>query len=308
MQIGKSSLDIYPLCLGGNTFGWTASPEESNAVLSEYADAGGNFIDTADVYSEWKEGNAGGESEAIIGQWSNERRNRDELVIATKVGKLSTAPGLSAENIKKAVDASLKRLQTDYIDLYYAHAEDPAVPFEESIGAFDDLVEAGKIRYVGLSNFAPDSVRQWADLAPQRSAPVALQPHYNLVFRAEFEGGLRGVAESLELGVMPYFSLAAGLLTGKYRDEKPAGERAAAVTRHGSDQSERTVAVLTEIAKNHNTEPAAVAIAWLLAQPAVTAPIASARTVSQLPALLEGVSIALEQGELQRLDSVSSGL
>ena len=308
MQIGKSSLDVYPLCLGGNTFGWTATVEESRAVLNEYVDAGGNFIDTADVYSEWKEGNAGGESEAIIGDWSKGRGNRADLVIATKVAKLSSAAGLSAANIKKAVDASLKRLNTDYIDLYYAHEEDHSVPVEESIAAFDDLVQAGKIRYVGLSNFASDSIHKWMVLAPERSAPIALQPHYNLVFRAEFEDGLCPVAEQYDLGVMPYFSLAAGLLTGKYQADSPSGARAAAVTRHTSAQSERTVATLTKIAGDHNTEPAAIAIAWLLAQPTVAAPIASARTVSQLPALLEGVTIALEKDELQRLDAVSAGL
>lgn len=301
-------LDVYPLCLGTNTFGWTSTPGESFAVLDEYVEAGGNFIDSADSYSAWASGNSGGESELIIGQWLAKGADRSNIVIATKVGKAPGRTGLSAGTIKDAVEDSLRRLGTDYIDLYYAHAEDLDVPVEESVAAFTELVDEGKIRYVGLSNHSPERIRQWMEIAPAKAKPVALQPHYNLVCRQDFEEKLLPLAKEYDLAVMPYFSLAAGLLTGKYQGKGLEGERAGMVGAYQGNGVAKSVDALIEIAHSHNVEPAAIAIAWLLAQDTVTAPIASARVPSQLPPLLEGVTIVLSSEENTRLDEVSRGL
>lgn len=319
-KIGTSSLDVYPLCLGGNTFGWTADTSQSFAILDEYADSGGNFVDTADVYSAWADGNAGGESEVIIGQWLQERGKRDELVIATKVGKLAPNDNLSAPAIRAAAEASLRRLGTEHIDLYYAHAEDPHTPLEETVQAFADLTAQGKIRYVGLSNFSPGQIRRWMGVADQLGAPrpVALQPHYNLLYRKTFETTERPVAEEYDLSVMPYFSLASGLLTGKYRGQNIIGQqiagprsemiRAYLTTKADEEAAEATVEALCQIAEEHNVEPSAIAIAWLLEQPAVCAPIASASKVGQVPPLLEGATLGLDLEEISRLDHLSARL
>lgn len=308
--IGDSDLDVYPLCLGTNTFGWTASEDESFQILNEYTEAGGNFVDTADVYSEWKEGNQGGESETIIGKWM-EGVPREELVIATKVAMHPKHRGLSEKNVRYCADASLTRLRTDYIDLYYAHEPDDATPVAESVAAFAALQQAGKIRQVGLSNFSPDQTRAWLAEADRQDvpAPVALQPRYNLVWRRKFETELMPLALKHGLGVMPYFSLAAGLLTGKYHSAQDArGERALAVTSHATPEAFAAVDALRDIADQHNVEPASVAIAWLLTRPTVVAPIASASRVGQVPPLLEGVSITLSDSELATLDRLSAGL
>lgn len=311
--IGESDLDVYPLCLGGNTFGWTTDYIQSAAVLDEYAAAGGNFIDTADAYSRWVPGNTGGESEFILGEWFANRKNRDQIVLATKVGKFPGLTGLAAETVAQAVDASLRRLQTDYIDLYYAHAEDLTVPVEESVEAFAQLVNAGKIRQVGLSNHSPERIEQWMAAADELNVqrPVALQPHYNLLAREDYENNLRPVAEEYDLGVMPYFSLAAGLLTGKYTSaDEIAGDRSNMVNNYLTEDPESvfsTVQTVKEVADAHNVEPAAIAIAWLLHQPTVTAPIASARTPEQLAPLLEGVSVVLSESELEQLSVSAAG-
>lgn len=314
-RIGTSSLDVYPLCLGGNTFGWTADTSESFAVMDEYAECGGNFMDTADVYSAWAPGNSGGESETIMGQWMQERGNRAEMVIATKVGKLAPHDNLQANSIESAVEGSLRRLQTDYIDLYYAHAQDLQTPLEETVTAFANLVHQGKIRYVGLSNYSAEQVEAWMQMADQLGVdrPVALQPHYNLVYRVPFEKEERPLAERFDLGVMPYFALASGLLTGKYRGREIEGSRAEMVRSYlGADSEteevEAVVHAVCEIAEEHNVEPAAIAIAWLLEQPTICAPVASARVVGQVPPLLEGATLGLEQQELSRLDRLSATL
>lgn len=309
-QIGFSDLDVHPLCLGGNTFGWTADADTSNAVLTEYADSGGNFIDTADIYSAWGKGNVGGESEAIIGLWMKGHQ-REELVIATKVGMHKRAPGLSRENVEKSVEGSLQRLQTDYIDLYYAHIYDDETPLAEQVATFAKLQQDGKIREIGLSNFTAEQVRDWIRHADEQNVrrPVALQPHYNLLWRRPFEGQMSSVVTEFDLGVVPYFSLAAGLLTGKYATEADFfGARAAAVSRHASPQAFRVLEAVREIAAEQNVETASIAIAWLLANPIITAPIASARTPEQLPPLLEGVSIALTDDDKKTLDQLSNGL
>ena len=306
--LGKSSLEIYPLCLGGNTFGWTTDQPASFEVLDEYVGRGGNFIDTADSYSVWIPGNQGGESESIIGSWIAERSNRDQIVIATKVAQLPTRAGLSAPNIAAAAEDSLRRLHTDYIDLYYAHVEDTSVPVEESVQAFADLQSAGKIREVGLSNHSPERVRQWVEAADRLgvSRPVALQPHYNLVKRDDFEAKLAPIAEEFDLAVVPYYSLASGLLTGKYRPGEPlTGSRVAVVQTYINDSTEQVLNALFEVAQAHGATPASVAIAWLLAQPTVAAPIASASRPAQLEALFHGVSLELSSEELDLLDHVS---
>ena len=308
--IGTSSLDVYPLCLGTNSFGWTASRDASHQILDEYTDAGGNFLDTADVYTAWVPGGKGGESERIIGAWLANRR-RDEVVLATKVAKLPGYRGLSPKNVQTCAEASLGRLGTDYIDLYYAHEFDPRTPVAESVAAFAKLQRAGMIREVGLSNFTADQIHEWireADLQGV-SRPVALQPHYNAVWREPFESELEPVAEQYDLAVMPYWSLAAGLLTGKYKSaDDISGDRASSVQQHANPRAFAVVEAITEIADQTNVEPSAVAIAWLLANPVVTAPIASARSSAQIPPLLEGVSITLSDDELETLNSLSAGL
>ncbi len=303
-------MDVYPLCLGGNPFGWTADESASHAVLDEYADAGGNFIDTADVYSAWKEGNQGGESETIIGSWLSGRK-RDEVVIATKVAKLPGYRGLSEKNVRTCADASLKRLQTDYVDLYYAHEFDPNVSLEESVAVFASLQQEGKIREVGLSNFTAEQIRDWIEEAGRQGvpAPVVIQPAYNLVWRRSFESSLEAVCKDFDLGVVPYWSLASGLLTGKYRSQADiAGAREGSLKRQASPGAFEVIDVVREIAAEHNVEPSSIAIAWLLTRPTVTAPLASARVPEQVPPLLEGVTLTLTDEDVIRLDELSEGL
>jgi aryl-alcohol dehydrogenase-like predicted oxidoreductase len=219
VRIPRTDLDVHPLCLGGNVFGWTADAETSHAVLDAYAAAGGDFVDTADSYTWRVEGNSGGDSERVLGDWMAARGVRDRMVVATKVGSWPERPGLSPENVRAACDDSLRRLRTDHIDLYYAHRDDPDTPIEDTLGAFDELVRAGKIRHVGLSNYSAPRLTSVLTVAEQHGLvrPVALQPHYNLVERAAYEDELAEVASSADLGVMPYFALAKGFLTGKYR-------------------------------------------------------------------------------------------
>ncbi len=310
VRLGRTDLDVYPLCLGGNVFGWTADEAQSFAVLDAYAAAGGNFIDTADAYSAWVPGNSGGESETIIGRWVASRDNRDRIVIATKVSKHPERPGLSAANIRQAAEDSLRRLQTDRIDLYYAHADDPETPLEETLGAFDALVREGKVRHVAASNYeAPRLAEALAVSAREGLASyVALQPLYNLVERGEYEGALEAVCAEHDLACVPYFSLAMGFLTGKYRPggdavESPRAERASA---NLNDRGIAVLEALDEIAAAHDTAVAAVALAWLRSRPTVATPIASARTPEQLAELLPMASLELAPAELERLDAASS--
>ncbi|MCS5495890.1 aldo/keto reductase [Cnuibacter physcomitrellae] len=309
VQIGSSDLDVFPLALGGNVFGWTADRDESLAVLDAFAEGGGDLIDTADSYMWRKPGNSGGESETIIGEWMQTRGARDTTVVATKVSKHPAFPGLSAANVAAAADASLARLRTDRIDLYYAHAEDPATAVEESAAAFDRLVRTGKVRHVGLSNFSAASVREWLAVADANgfARPVALQDHYNLVHRNDVEDHLVPLALEEGMSILPYYALASGFLTGKYRskDDHP-GTRQSAATRYVSPQGLEIVDVLEDIGRDHGVAAATVALAWLAAKPAVAAPIASARTVEQLPSLLAVGSLTLTPAEVERLDAVSA--
>ena len=309
-KLGSSGLEVFPLSLGGNVFGWTADEATSFAVLDAYAAAGGNFVDTADSYSAWVDGNQGGESETIIGKWVRARGNRDDVVIATKVSQHPEYQGLTAANIKAAADASLRRLDTDHIDLYYTHFDKPEVPVEEIIGALDELVKAGKVRHIAASNITPDRLRASLEFSDREGLAkyVALQPHYNLVSRDTYEGELQDLAARYGLAAVPYFSLASGFLTGKYRPgAKVDSPRAGGAAKHlESERGLRVLTALDEIAQAHDAPVAAVALAWLAAQPTVAAPIASARTVEQLPALLAVGELTLTEAEVARLSEASA--
>ncbi|MGW5330004.1 aldo/keto reductase [Streptomyces sp. NPDC004014] len=309
-KLGSSDLEVFPLALGGNVFGWTADEKTSFDVLDAYTAAGGNFVDTADSYSAWIEGNKGGESETIIGKWVKARGNRSDVVIATKVSQHPEYQGLSAANIRAAADASLRRLDADYIDLYYTHFDQPEVPVEEIVGALDELVKAGKVRQIAASNISPERLRASLDFSDREGLAryVALQPHYNLVSRDTYEGPLQDLAAREGLAAVPYFSLASGFLTGKYRPGTTVDSaRAGSAAKHlESERGQRVLTALDEIAAAHDAPVATVALAWLAAQPTVTAPIASARTVEQLPALLGVAELRLSQQELDRLTQASA--
>ncbi|MFC7897909.1 aldo/keto reductase [Streptomyces sp. NPDC057381] len=309
-KLGSSDLKVFPLALGGNVFGWTADQDTSFAVLDAYTAAGGNFVDTADSYSAWVDGNSGGESETVLGKWLAARGNRDDVVLATKVSQHPEYPGLSAANIKAAADASLRRLGTDHIDLYYTHFDKPEVPVEEIIGALDELVRAGKVRHIAASNISTERLAASLDFSDREGLAryVALQPHYNLVSRDTYEGGLRDLAERSGLAAVPYYALASGFLTGKYRPGATVDSpRAGGAAKHlESERGQRVLAVLDEIAETHSAPVATVALAWLAAQPTVAAPIASARTVEQLPALLGVAELTLTEDETGRLTEASA--
>ncbi|MFD5049903.1 aldo/keto reductase [Streptomyces tendae] len=309
-KLGSSDLEVFPLALGGNVFGWTADQNESFAVLDAYTAAGGNFVDTADSYSAWVDGNSGGESETVLGQWLAARGNRDDVVLATKVSQHPQYPGLSAANIKAAADASLRRLGTDRIDLYYTHFDKPEVPVEEIIGALDELVKAGKVRYIAASNISAERLAASLEFSDREGLAryVALQPHYNLVSRDTYEGELRDLAERAGLAAVPYYALAAGFLTGKYRPGTDVDSpRAGGAAKHlETERGRRVLAVLDEIAAAHEAPVATVALAWLAARPTVAAPIASARTVEQLPALLGVAELRLTEDEVGRLTQASA--
>jgi aryl-alcohol dehydrogenase-like predicted oxidoreductase len=308
-KISTTDLDVFPLALGGNVFGWTANQEESFAVLDAYAAAGGNFIDTADMYSVWAPGNSGGESETIIGRWMKARGNRDRMIIGTKVGMLESLSGLSANTIPVAAEQSLGRLQTDRIDLYYAHKDDPKTPLEETLDAFDTLVREGKVRYIAASNYTAPRLAEALDVSKRRGFArfVALQPHYNLMERKEYEGELAEVVRREGLSTIPFFALAKGFLTGKYRPGTPEvkSARAAGASAYLNERGLRVLAALDEVAGVHHTTVAAVALGWLAAQPTVVAPIASARTTAQLADILPFVELRLSKEELRKLSAAS---
>ncbi|WP_027941466.1 aldo/keto reductase [Amycolatopsis taiwanensis] len=309
VKIGSSDLDVYPLNLGGNVFGWTADEQQSFAVLDAYRSAGGNFIDTADAYMARAEGNSGGESETIIGDWLARRGRRDDVVIATKVGSWARHPGLSAKNILEAAEDSLRRLRTDHIDLYYAHRDYDDVPLEETLAAFDELVRAGKVRYIGASNYTAERLAEALSVSDREGFAryVALQPHYNLMER-EYERDLAPLVQQEGLSTLPYFGLARGFLTGKYRsaDGGDGSPRAAGALAYLDERGKRVLAALDEVAAAHQSTPAAVALAWLAARPTVAAPIASARNLEQLADLLASVELRLTDAEIAALDAASA--
>jgi len=309
-RLGRSSLQVAPLAFGGNVFGWSADESRSFALLDAFVDHGLNLIDTADVYSRWVEGNEGGESEAIIGRWLKQSGKRDRVLIATKVAKWDRYPGLSPTNIREAVEDSLRRLQTDHIDLYQAHEDDPKVPLEETLRAFDDLVQAGKVRVIGASNF--EATRLDDALKTSRSAGLAryesLQPEYNLMDRAGFEKELQPLCVREDVGVISYYSLASGFLSGKYRSEADLAKskaRGGKVKAYLTDRGYRVLAALDQTAEAHGATPAQVALAWVMAQPAIAAAIASATTVEQLGELARAATLQLTTDDLSRLDSAS---
>ncbi|OUC96592.1 aldo/keto reductase [Streptosporangium minutum] len=303
-----SELNLFPLCLGGNVFGWTADRDASFAVLDAYVEAGGNFVDTADVYSEWVPGHSGGESETIIGEWMASRGNRGQIVVATKVGSLPGRPGLSAANIRAAAEDSLRRLRTDHIDLYWAHIDDAGTPLEETLGAFDSLIREGKVRNIGASNYGPERLAEALAISDRDGLARygVLQQPYNLVER-DYEGPLRDVVIAEGLTSTPYHGLARGFLTGKYRpgvevDSPRAGQASAYLK---TERGPRVLEALDKVAAAHDVAPAAVALAWLAAQPTVAAPIASARDVEQLRPLLAVAGLTLSEDELAMLDVAS---
>jgi len=305
LTIPETDLVVHPLCLGGNVFGWTADEKQSHEVLSAYASHGGNFIDTADVYSEWKEGNKGGESETIIGTWL-QSRDRTKFVIATKVAKLSTRAGLRPENIIAACNDSLRRLQTDYIDIYYSHHDDAEVPIAETLGAYAQLISEGKIRYIAASQHTGPRLQEALNISKEQGLPtyIALQDQYNLMERNPFESEQQAVLATNGLSALPFFSLARGFLSGKYRPGVTVDSvRADSVKEYETDKGWAVVAALDEIAKAHNSSVSAIALAWLRSNPQVSTPIASARTVEQLIEIIEVVELSTE--EVSRLSALS---
>ncbi|MEV0281733.1 aldo/keto reductase [Streptomyces sp. NPDC050610] len=304
------NLSVHPLCLGGNVFGWTADETESFAVLDAYTAAGGNFIDTADVYSAWVPGNSGGESETVLGDWFATRGNREDVVLATKVGAgVPERRGLAANAIKAGVEESLRRLRTDYIDLYYTHYDDPSVPVSEFITALDELVREGKVREIAASNITADRLAEALAFSDAEGLVkyVAVQPKYNLVSRDSYEGDLAATAESHGLAAVPYYSLASGFLTGKYRpgaavDSARSGTAAEYVR---TERGLRVLEALDKVAEAHDAEPATVSLAWLAARPTVACPLASARNTAQLPALLAVADLQLTADEVDLLTEAS---
>lgn len=307
---GGNDVALLPLVLGGNTFGWTSDESASRAVLDSFVDQGGTLIDTADVYSAWAPGHSGGESEIILGRWLATSGHRDDVLIATKVSEHPQYHGLGADTIAAAARESLLRLGTDSIDLYYAHFDDPQTPLEETATAFDLLVRQGLVRAIGLSNYTPQRIEEWFAIARREglSLPVALEPHYNLVHRSDVESGLGSLAESEELAVFPYFSLASGFLTGKYHSAADVSgvDREGMLSDVVTDDGFAVVKQLSAIAAKHDVQPATVALAWLRQRPSVSAPIASVRTVDQLPALMESVSLTLDAEDMATLTKVSA--
>jgi aryl-alcohol dehydrogenase-like predicted oxidoreductase len=309
-RIGDSTIEVAPLALGGNVFDWTADEKTSFAVLDAFVDAGGNMIDTADVYSAWVSGHHGGESEALIGRWlKRDPKKRDKVIIATKVGMMN---GLAPDVITRACDASLQRLGIERIDLYYQHQDDPKVPLEKSLEAFQRLREEGKIRAVGLSNFAAPRIDEAFEAATMLgiTAPVALQPWYNLVERQRYEAELLSAARRHGLGVFPYYSLANGFLTGKYRSKQDLGKspRGQRVVGYLEGNGMRVLEALDQVSQETGAAFAAISLAWLMAQPTIVAPIASATSVDQLKQLTAAMELKLSDDQMRRLDEASAQL
>lgn len=305
LTLPQTKLSVHPLCLGTNVFGWGANEEQSFEVLDAYIAHGGNFLDTADVYSQWKEGNSGGESETIIGRWMKARGNRDKIILATKVAKLSTRRGLAPGNIKAALVDSLNRLQTDYVDIYYSHEDDLSVPTIDTLSTYTELIKEGKIRYIAASQHKADRFEQALLISKENNLAsyIALQDHYNLMVRDPFESEQALVVSKYNLSALPFYGLAKGFLTGKYRVGKNIDSvRSASATEYLTQRGLATLAVLDEIALENKASVAAVALAWLRSNSAVSTPIASARTVQQLDEIIQIISLSPQQ--IDRLNSI----
>jgi aryl-alcohol dehydrogenase-like predicted oxidoreductase len=311
-NLGRSGLKVSTLVLGGNVFGWTADDATSFRILDAFVDAGGNFIDTADVYSGWVPGHKGGESETVLGKWFAKSGKRGKVVLATKVGK-DMGPGrtgLKAAYIRQAVEDSLDRLQTDFIDLYQSHEDDPKTPLAETLGAFGELIQSGKVRAIGASNYTGDRFAEALSVSREQGLPryECLQPHYNLVERSEYESTIEPVVLKEDVGVIPYFALAAGFLTGKYRTAEDAKGKARGglVSKHLNARGLGVLQALDGVAGALRSSPAAVALAWLMAHPSITAPIASATSLVQLGALVAATNLELDAASIAKLDRASA--
>ena len=308
ITLPETDLVVHELCLGSNIFGSNADEAQSHAVLDAYRNLGGNFIDTADAYNQWVEGHIGGESEKVIGSWLKKVDNRAEIVIATKVSKMNSRPGLSAANIFAACEESLNRLQTDYIDLYYSHGDDLDVPMEETLGAYAQLIAQGKVRYIAASNFSPERLRLSLEVSRDNNLPsyVAVQEKYNLVDRATYEGEMAQTVAEFGLSNIPFYGIARGFLSGKYRPgvTDVDSKRAAGALEYANDKNFAVLEAIDSIAKVHNAPVSAIALAWLRSQPTVSTPIASARTVEQLHEIIQ--IIELSDQELIELSALSA--
>lgn len=311
-KLGNSGLEVSPLCFGGNVFGWTADEPTSHQLLDAFVASGFNFIDTADVYSRWAPGHQGGESETVMGTWLKQPGRRDQVIIATKAGS-EMGPqkkGLSRAYILTAVEDSLLRLQTDYIDLYQSHRDDPATPVEETLEAYAQLVRQGKVRAIGASNFTAERLAESLAASQAKGYPryQSLQPNYNLYDRADYETHLEPLCVKEGLAVIPYFSLASGFLTGKYRsqDDLAKSARGKFVQKYVNDRGFRILTALYQVARQHDATPGKVAIAWLMARPSITAPIASATSLQQLHELLDAVNLKLDPASIEQLNQASA--
>ncbi|WP_313270040.1 aldo/keto reductase [Sphingobacterium sp.] len=310
VEIQHTDLQIAPINFGGNVFGWTLDQQQSFEILDKFVGAGFNFIDTADTYSWWVNG-TGGQSEEIIGKWLKSRGNRQDMVIATKVGSETKEHGydISKKHILKSADESLKRLGVDHIDLYYTHFDDKVTPVEETLSAYDELIKAGKVRYIAASNLSPARLIESFDVAEKNGLPkyVALQPHYNLVERAGFETDYASLVEKYGLSVFPYWSLAAGFLTGKYRTEADFDKtaRGGGIKKYFDEKGKAVLKALDSISEKHEAKQATVALAWLLAKPLITAPIVSATSENQLETLFAAPALKLDTEDIELLNEVS---
>lgn len=311
-KLGTSTLEVSPLCLGTNVFGWTIDEKTSFAILDALVAAGFNFIDTADMYSTWVPGHTGGESETIIGNWMKRTGSRSKVIIATKVGKEMgpSEKGLAKAYIFRAVERSLERLRTDYIDLYQSHADDEATPIEETLEAYAELIQQGKVRVIGASNYTAERLAAALQASKQHGYPryESLQPHYNLYERAGYEAALEPLCLEKGLGVIPYFSLASGFLTGKYRSDSDLAKspRGQGVKKYLDGRGLRILAALDQVAREKHSTPGKVALAWLLARPSITAPIASATSVEQLHDLLDATKLTLDPASIELLNQASA--
>ncbi len=311
-KLGNSGLEVAPLVFGGNVFGWTIDESTSFQLLDAFTEAGFDFIDTADIYSTWKPGIQGGESETIIGKWMKQKGNRNNIIVATKVG-MEMGPdkkGLSKSYIFRAVEDSLRRLQTDYIDLYQSHQDDPSTPLEETLSAFAELIKQGKVRTIGASNYSAERLAEALEVSEQKGIPKyeSLQPEYNLYDRAGYEEKLEPLCLEKGTGVIPFYALASGFLTGKYRSEadlsqSPRGQKA---KEYLNDRGFRILKALDQVAERHDSTPARVALAWLIARPSITAPIASATSLSQLKDLVASTELLLEPSDVEALNQASA--
>jgi aryl-alcohol dehydrogenase-like predicted oxidoreductase len=311
-QLGNSDLEIYPVIFGGNVFGWTIDDKKSFEILNAFTDAGFNAIDTADTYSRWAPGNSGGESEIIIGNWMKQKKNREEIILATKVGSDmgNGKKGLRKAYILKACEDSLKRLQTDYIDLYQTHFDDESTPVQETLEAYDQLKKDGKIRWIGASNMSVERLKESLSTSAENTLPMyqSLQPHYNLYMREKFENGLEPVCLGHGLGVITYFSLESGFLTGKYRtkDDLAKSPRGGDMDKYFDDRGLKILDALDKISVEYNSDPAAVALAWLMHRPSVTAPIVSATNTNQLQSIIQAPQLDLDANAIRYLTAASA--